>query len=104
MTENKAVSSDPIVQEEKKHPSNNLAARKGGYGIGGGYERPYKKKEKAKTDNRQASYSVICHGGYSGAGSSSRRFAVGQATFEDEIEWYTAQYGEETSGYEPGKK
>jgi hypothetical protein len=95
------MSNDTIVQEEKKHPSRNLTVRKRGYGIGGGYERPYRGKERARTDARKDSYGAISHGGYYGGGSSGRRFAVGQAGFGDELDWYQAQYGEETSGYPP---
>ncbi|HEU4389585.1 MAG TPA: hypothetical protein VFV34_17405 [Blastocatellia bacterium] len=83
-----------------RHPSRNLGARRKGYGIGGGYEKPRKKKETAPADSRSGKdYGAISHGGYYGAGTGIRPFSVGQATFEKEIDWYKNQFGEESTDY-----
>ena len=85
--------------KEQRHPSRSLDARRGGYGIGGGYETPRKKKEVVAADYRSDDYGAISHGGYYGAGTGNRPFGIGQATFEKEIEWYKAQFGEESTEY-----
>ena len=78
------------------HPSRNLEPRARGYGIGGGYEKPYRKR-RAPADSRE-SYGPVPHSGYYGVGAESDRFERGTAGFNKELSWYTAQYGEKTSG------
>ena len=95
---------DKLVRETQRHPSKNLAPRRRGYGIGGGYEKPRKARDPVRADSSaEHNYGAISHGGYFGSGDASRRFAVGQATFEDELAWYKAQFGEETTSYTDGK-
>jgi hypothetical protein len=98
-----SVSVDTKVIEAQGHPSRVLDLRRSGYGIGGGYERPYKQKEKIKTDNSEGLYGPIPLSGYYGGGSSEIRFKIGQAGFQNELPWYHQQFGEETSGYEKKK-
>jgi hypothetical protein len=98
-----SVTVDSKVIEAQGHPSRVLNLRRSGYGIGGGYERPYKQKEKIKTDNSEGLYGPIPLSGYYGGGSSEIRFKMGQAGFRNELPWYGAQFGEETSGYEKKK-
>ncbi len=94
------TSNSGLTRGTRAHPSKILEARKRGYGIGGGYERPYR-KEKAQTgDNKAELYGPLPHAGYYGAGTAARPFKRGQAGFSDEIEWYKSQYGERTSEYE----
>ncbi|HKG20347.1 MAG TPA: hypothetical protein VKC34_00495, partial [Blastocatellia bacterium] len=88
----------------KAHPSRRLELRAKGFGIGGGYERPYRKDKSKPEDDRQGLYGPLPHSGYYGVGSSLRPFKLGQATFDEEIAWYRNQYGEKTSGYEEKKK
>jgi hypothetical protein len=100
----KIASKDGIVIEEQEtrkplsHPSRSLVSRSKGYGIGGGYERPYRKGV-PPADNRQSeTYGPVPHSGYYGAGAGAERFERGQAGFANEVGWYGAQYGERTSG------
>ncbi|HYP28632.1 MAG TPA: hypothetical protein VE262_18115 [Blastocatellia bacterium] len=86
------------------HPSRRLELRAKGYGIGGGYERPYRKDKSKPADDRRELYGPLPHSGYYGVGSSQRPFKLGQASFNEEIDWYRKQYGEKTSGYEGKKK
>ena len=81
-----------------------LELRSRGYGIGGGYERPYRKDKAKKADADEELYGPLPHSGYYGAGESARPFKAGQATFQNEMSWYKKQYGESTSGYEKSKK
>jgi hypothetical protein len=79
------------------HPSRSLGPRAKGYGIGGGYEKPYRERPRPK-DHQRESYGPVPHAGYYGAGAGKERFERGQAGFKDELSWYGAQYGEKTSG------
>ncbi len=79
------------------HPSRSLEPRAKGYGIGGGYERPYRKSLRPG-DHRSESYGPVPHSGYYGAGAGEARFERGQAGYNKELAWYGAQYGESTSG------
>lgn len=79
------------------HPSRNLEPRARGYGIGGGYERPYRKRPRL-AEARRESYGPVPHSGYYGVGAESDRFERGKAGFKDELSWYAAQYGERTIG------
>ena len=86
-----------------RHPSRNLSARAKGFGIGGGYERPYR-KEKPKPADTNEMYGPLPPGGYYGTGVGARPFERGQAGFSEEMAWYRSQYGEATSGYEKRRK
>ena len=86
-----------------RHPSRNLSARAKGFGIGGGYERPYR-KEKSKPSDASEMYGPLPPGGYYGTGIGARPFERGQAGFSEEIAWYRNQYGEATSGYQKRKR
>jgi hypothetical protein len=88
--ETEATSADP-------HPSRNLQPRARGYGIGGGFEKPYRKRI-TPADQRSGSYGPVPHSGYYGAGAGAERFQRGEAGFKKELEWYGPQYGEKTSG------
>ena len=92
-----SVSSDSVG----RHPSRSLVARARGFGIGGGYERPYR-KEKPKPADSDKMYGPLPHAGYYGAGAGSGPFKRGQAGFSDELSWYRSQYGEKTSGHDKG--
>lgn len=85
------------------HPSRSLRPRAKGYGIGGGYEKPYRDRAAAKQRQR-AVYGPVPHAGYYGAGAGNERFERGQAGFRDELAWYEAQYGESTSGRSDKKR
>jgi hypothetical protein len=85
---------------KKRHPSVNLEPRARGFGIGGGYERPYRKERPKPADGGEATYGPLPHSGYYGAGEGGRPFKQGQASFSDELDWYRSQYVEKTSGYE----
>jgi hypothetical protein len=87
----------------RSHPSRSLGSRSKGYGIGGGIERPYRKDKSTKGDGRRGLYGPLPHSGYYGAGSASRPFKAGQATYSDELELFRNQYGERTSGFEEAK-
>jgi hypothetical protein len=91
---------DTLVRENTNHPSRSLPARRRGYGIGGGYEKPRTRGAQKNEQAPPGRYGAIAHGGYYGSGGGSRPFKLGQATFEDEIEWYKAQFGEDSSGFE----
>ena len=87
------------------HPSRSLEPRAKGYGIGGGYERPYHRGSATNTrnmlqpaDGPSESYGPVPHSGYYGAGAGAERFERGQAGFKNELSWYGPQYGESTSG------
>ena len=79
------------------HPSRNLGPRAKGYGIGGGYEKPYRQRTRPQGDQGE-SYGPVPHSGYYGAGAGTERFERGQAGFNKELSWYGPQYGESTSG------
>ena len=87
-----------------RHPSRHLSARARGFGIGGGYERPYRKEKPKPADSSGEMYGPLPPGGYYGTGTGARPFERGQAGFDDEMAWYRSQYGENTSGYEKRKK
>ena len=101
MTEKRIKKEDMVVEDERpsssSHPSRNLEPRSRGYGIGGGYERPYRKRPKP-ADDPQESYGPVPHSGYYGSGAKSERFERGEAGFSTEGSWYAKQYGEKTSG------
>lgn len=92
-----------LTGEVKGHPSRNLGSRSRGFGIGGGYERPYRKEKPKNADSDEGLYGPLPHAGYYGSGTSARPFKRGQAGFADELSWYRSQYGEKTSGYEKVK-
>ena len=98
------VSGSGLSYTSKQHPSRRLELRSRGYGIGGGYERPYRKEKAKKGDAEDELYGPLPHSGYYGAGEAARPFKAGQATFQNELSWYKKQYGESTSGYEKSKK
>jgi len=98
------VAGSGLSYTSKQHPSRRLELRSRGYGIGGGYERPYRKEKAKSRDSEQELYGPLPHSGYYGAGEAARPFKVGQATFRNELSWYEKQYGESTSGYEKSKK
>ena len=81
-----------------QHPSRSLQARAGGFGVAAGYERPYRQRKSATGKGRKAMYGTLPHAGYYGMGAGARPFSAGQAGFADELAWYRAQYGEDTSG------
>lgn len=98
------ASKAPLEREECErstssgtHPSRSLEPRAKGYGIGGGYERPYRKPLR-HANQRSESYGPVPHSGYYGAGAGDERFERGQAGYNEELLWYGAQYGESTSG------
>lgn len=86
------------------HPSRRLELRSKGYGIGGGYERPYRREKPKAGDSKTELYGPIPHSGYYGTGTGLRPFKFGQASFNEELAWYQKQYGEETSGFTRKKK
>ncbi|HJQ69334.1 MAG TPA: hypothetical protein VKA70_10190 [Blastocatellia bacterium] len=98
------VSGSGLSYTSKQHPSRRLELRSRGYGIGGGYERPYRKEKAKKSDAAEELYGPLPHSGYYGAGEAARPFKTGQATFQNELSWYKKQYGESTSGFEKSKK
>ena len=81
---------------DNPHPSRSLEPRARGYGIGGGYERPYRKRP-ATADEPVDVYGPLPHSGYYGSGVASERFRRGQAGYNQELSWYGPQYGETTS-------
>ena len=91
----------PKVPSVQRHPSRSLAARRNGFGIGGGYERAYKQRETARSDNKTGLYGPIAEGGFFVSGDADQRFAIGQAGFKEEQSLYKKQFGEQTSGYAP---
>ena len=84
------------TEDQNGHPSRSLDPRTRGYGIGGGYEHPYRKS--AQSPTARESYGPVPHSGYYGAVSETGRFSQGQAGFKEELSWYGPQYGETTSG------
>src|SRR5215471_3671326 len=95
--------SNPPQSEAAKHPAWSLEQRKQGFGIGGGYERPYRARATGRTDSQTGLYGPIPHAGYYGANDPARRFSLGQATYRDEISWFRPQFGEKTSGSEDSR-
>jgi hypothetical protein len=93
----------PKITTVQGHPSHSLAARRNGFGIGGGYERPYKHKEGSRSDNAAGLYSAIAEGGHFVSGDADQRFRIGQAGFKQEQSLYKSQFGEQTSGYNENK-
>ena len=93
-----------LTSYAKKHPSRNLNARSDGFGIGGGYERPYREEKRKTADEGKELYGPLPHSGYYGTGVGRRPFNRGQASFSDELCWYQVQYGKKTSGYDREKK
>lgn len=91
----------PKVSSGLRHPSRSLAARREGFGIGGGYERPYKQREVSRSDNKAGLYGPIAEGGHFVSGDADQRFAIGQAGFKEEQSLYKSQFGEQTSGAFP---
>jgi hypothetical protein len=81
---------------QDRHPARSLAPRAKGYGIGGGYEKPY--RERRPVIDHGNSYGPVPHSGYYGAGAGNERFERGKAGFDAELSWYRAQYGHNTSG------
>jgi hypothetical protein len=100
---NSRVGGSASADASGRHPSRSLPSRSGGFGIGGGYEKPYR-KEKSKPADSKGMYGPIPHSGYYGAGAGARPFKKDQASFSEELDWYRLQYGESTSGYEKRKK
>ncbi len=98
------ITSAGLSYTNKQHPSRRLELRSKGFGIGGGYERPYRKDKAKRGDAKEELYGPMPHSGYYGAGEAARPFKAGQATYQNEISWYEKQYGEHTSGYEKSKK
>jgi hypothetical protein len=92
------------ASSNSRHPSRNLSARANGFGIGAGYERPYRKEKPKPADASGEMYGPMPPGGYYGTGTGARPFERGEAGFDDEMAWYGPQYGESTSGYEKRKK
>lgn len=81
----------------RSHPSRNLRPRSNGFGIGGGYERPYTKtKKEEKPAKEQSKYGPLPHSGYYGSSEESLRFQQGEASFKGELALYKSQYGEAT--------
>ena len=97
------IASKEMIPEAKQtsspgsHPSRSMGARAKGYGIGGGYEKPYRQGPRPRARQGET-YGPVPHAGYYGAGAGKERFERGQAGFKDELSWYDAQYGESTSG------
>ena len=98
-TESLGSTEQDCAKKSARHPSRNLEPRARGYGIGGGYERPYRNLPSA-VGERGESYGPLPHSGYYGTGSSNR-FKDGQAGFGEELSWYGPQYGENTSERQP---
>lgn len=92
-----ATGKNDLPTSASGHPSRNLGPRAKGYGIGGGYEKPYRGRPTVK-DRQRDIYGPVPHSGYYGAGAGKERFERGQAGFDEELSWYGPQYGENTSG------
>src|SRR5690349_21584317 len=75
------------ASRSSRHPSRNLSARARGFGIGGGYERPYRKEKSKPADASSEMYGPLPPGGYYGTGTGARPFERGQARFDDELAW-----------------
>jgi hypothetical protein len=103
MVEKKEVRSGTAKDDtlHSAHPSRSLPSRAEGYGIAAGYERPYRNRTAEPHARQKDEYGPIPDSGYYGSGDSARPFKRGQAGYSEELLWYPAQYGEETSGYEP---
>src|SRR5215831_13311595 len=91
------TSENPSLKGVKKHPVWSLEERKDGFGIGGAFERPYRRPPAGRTDSRKGLYGPIPHAGYYGANDSRQRFGVGQATYKEEIALLERQWVEKTS-------
>ena len=89
-----AASEVDTVRRETNHPSKSLEARRNGFGIGGGYERPLRRKGGTRTGGL---YGPLPHAGYYGSGWPVTRFGIGQAGFSEEAKWFDEQFGERTS-------
>ena len=89
------------VRRETNHPSTSLEARRNGFGIGGGYERPLKRRGEVRTG---VSYGPLPHAGYYGTGSPVTRFGIGQAGFSQEARWFEDQFGKRTSSSDSGEE
>jgi hypothetical protein len=104
INERQSSSNDEITFRSAKsnmnHPSRVLGLRRRGFGIGGGYERRYQTEQKEPESDV---YGPLPHAGYYGAGTGSRPFKEGEATFNQELSWYRKQYGTQTSGYNEKK-
>ena len=81
---------------QRNHPSNDLNIRSKGYGIAAGYERKYEGTDNREMEEGNELYGPIPHSGYYGAGVGARPFKKGQASFSEEMSWYSRQYGEWT--------
>jgi len=92
-----SVQTEKTEEHAVDHPSRNLRPRAKGYGIGGGFEKPYRKRI-TPADQRSGSYGPVPPSGYYGAGAGAERFQRGEAGFKKELAWYGPQYGENTSG------
>jgi len=95
MKQSKPEDETPGVNYEN-HPARNLQPRAIGYGIGGGYEKPRRRKNESRETSAET-YGPLPHSGYYGSGSGRERFQRGQAGFRDELSWYLAQYGHTTT-------
>ena len=91
-------------REKSAHPSKNLIVRRRGFGVAAGFEQPYKKNSLSTRDKQNECYGPMPHAGYYGTGTGLRPFKQGQASFDEELDWYGPQYGESTSGYNDVKK
>jgi hypothetical protein len=87
----------------RKHPSRDLNARRKGFGIGGGYERAYRREKQSPGDSEKGLYGPLPHSGYYGTGMGERPFKKGQASFNEELSWYRSQYGERATDYKGEK-
>lgn len=108
MTDKKTSKNPPTRDDaeertsHRQHPSRSLKPRARGYGIGGGYEKPYRSRPRP-ADEPEESYGPLPHSGYYGAGAGSERFERGEAGYNKELAWYDSQYGENTSGQDQKK-
>jgi len=89
---------EQTVPKQSNHPSRNLGARSRGFGVAAGYEKPLNRNRLEGASRREV-YGPLPPAGYYGTGIEARPFKRGQAGFSNEIDWYRAQYGENTSGY-----
>jgi hypothetical protein len=92
------------TREKNSHPSKNLRVRSRGYGVAAGYEKPYRKEDSREVEKEIEIYGPIPHSGYYGTGSGLRPFKTGEASFNEEVDWYGSQYGETTSGFDEVKR
>lgn len=91
---NKKSKSDNTDDRNSKHPSGDLGRRSQGFGIGGGYERPYTRDARKPANNTR--YGPVPHSGYYGSAHNGLRFKLGQAGFRTELDLYKTQYGDKT--------